>query len=374
MHSKIFIYKLIFNIEISYWTDFIDDQNIGSVLYAHLVFIFTLGTIIKNKKNEFNFNNNITHLRNKYIYWIIYLILIYIILYGITGDTIMDTGSYSNSGNTEKSTLHEYFLLFYISLIYFSSNSYLYKFSQLLILIIYVFKTLVHGGRIEIVEICLIYSLIFYILPGRLKLQHIVLVIFVGLYLSTVISNFRSNPSLLFSNDSIELFDPSNILEIPKKGDLISSTEGDVIQSSIRIAGLINNNQITSNDRIISFLSYLFSPIVPQTSLPKSSNLSTYKQEEYRSGGGGLISTYFYAWLWYFGPFLVAIFLAIITNKFFEFKSKSIFIYGIAILSTFPRWFSYNPIFLIKFCFFSLIFFQLMILVKNKIFIVRRAS
>lgn len=360
LHTKIFIYKIIFNVQISFWDNSSDNKNIGTVLYSHLIFVFILGSVIKSKNAIFTIKNSFLNFKNKYIYWFIYAILIYIIIYGITGDTIIVTGSYSNSGDSQKSTLHEYFLLFYISLLCFSSNTRLSNFAQFIIMLIYIFKTLIYGGRIEVVQICLIYTLFVYILPGKISLKYIIMFLILGIYFSSIVSVFRNNPTVLFSSNFAEMFNPAKILEIPNKGDVISSTEGDVVQSSMRIMDLINTNTITQNERVISLFCFLISPILPQSLMPEVSNLSTYKQDYYTSGGGGLISTYFYTWLWFFGPFIIAILIGISLNKFFEFKSTSFIIYGIALLATFPRWFSYNPIFLVKLCLFAVIFFQLM--------------
>jgi hypothetical protein len=356
----IFLYTITFyqyfvnSLYISYWDDFQNIKVVKRVLFSHSLFIFTLGNLITSKKVVFKINFREKFRSNKILFFGFFIICILLLIFGIQGQSLLSGASYANQEFTSKSSLHEYFILFYLYLILFSSQN---KFEQIaikILFVIYVLKTLIYGGRVEVLEIFLLWFLLFFL--NKIKLRTVIFFVLIGLYGSNVVSNIRSNPiQFLSGNDLGYYFDPLFLFEHKSKYDIISSNEGDVIQSSARILGLIDNEHLTFSQRIISSVLYLISPVVPASFMPSYSNLSTYKQEMYRSGGGGLISIYFYAWYWYFGPIIVAFFLAFFINKFFLSSSLYSYIYGVAIFTTFPRWFAYNPIMLVKFCFYAVI-------------------
>ena len=168
------------------------------------------------------------------------------------------------------------------------------------------------------VEILLLWFYLFYIYKNKIKIQHLILMSLLGFYLINVVSNIRSNPvEFLRGNDFASFFDPTTIFVNKSNLEIISSNEGDVIQSSGRIIGLVDKQEITTTQRLLSFISYLVSPIIPSSLLPTYSNLSSYKQDYFKSGGGGLISIYFFTWLGYIGPVLIGIILAYLINKFY---------------------------------------------------------
>ena len=353
-HTKIFIDFFLFKKQISFWTDFQYDKYMAPVLLSHLLFLFTLGTFLDFKKKIINnFNHLITEDKNLYI--IILLSSFYFLFFGLSGDNIFTSGTY-NTGNVNKSSLHEYFILFYIVSFFFIPNKLTYKIIQFSLLLFYIFKTFLYGARIEAIEIILVFINFYYILLNKINTKYIYFLILFGIYLMLLISNIRDNPSKLFSDNYSELFNISNLLDFNSINEN-NSTEGDVVQSSARMVGLIDNGNLNIFQRIYSFFIYLLSPILPNFILPDYSNLSTFLQSKYSSGGGGLISTYFYCWLGYFGPIIIAFILSYFINRFYQFKSKSFFVYGLVIISTFPRWFSYNPIFIVKFCLYTLIIY-----------------
>jgi hypothetical protein len=354
---------------ISYWDDFQNINVVKRVLLSHSLFIFTLGNLTSTKKAVFNFNFRENFRSNKILFYGFFIICILLLIFGIQGQSLLNGSSYANQEFTSKSTLHEYFILFYLFLILFSSQNKFEKIVIKVLFIIYVLKTLIYGGRVEVLEIFLLWFLLFFL--NKIKLQTVLFFVLIGLYGSNVVSNIRSNPiQFLSGNDLGYYFDPLFLFDHKSKYDIISSNEGDVIQSSARILGLIDNEHLSFSQRIISSVLYFISPVVPASFMPSYSNLSTYKQDIYRSGGGGLISIYFYAWYWYFGPVIIAIFLAFFINKFFLSSSLYYYIYGVAIFTTFPRWFAYNPIMLVKFCLYAVI----ILFVLNKFFVIKKST
>jgi hypothetical protein len=349
LHSKIFVLFYLWNFSISFWSSFQNDNEIGPVMISLLLFIYVLGNVISSIRLSENFYLFRITKPNKTIFWIISTILVFILFFGIKGDNLLVSGGYNNFENIQKSTLHEYFILFFLLLIIYSPNYGLYRHVIILFLFFYVVKTLLYGGRIEVVQILLLFFYLFYLFKNKIKARYILLFLFLGIYFNGIVSNIRSNPEILLLQNYSSVFNPKEVFTLDLKNPYISSTEGDVVHSSARMVGLINTNELTISDRLISFFSYLVSPIIPPSYLSDLSNLSTYKQDLVQSGGGGLISTYFFCWMGYLGPIIAAFFIAVFINRFFELYSSGIYIYGLCLLTMFPRWFSYNPIFLIKF-------------------------
>jgi hypothetical protein len=359
LHSKIFALFYIWNFSISFWSDFQNTNEVGPVMISHLFFLFVLGNTISYTKIKEEFYSFSVTKPNFKIFWSLSIILVFILLFGIRGDNVFVSGGYSNFENVQKSTLHEYYILVYLFLILYSPKSRFYKLIVRLFLIAYIIKTLIYGGRIEVVQICLLFFYLIYLFKIKIKTIYILIALFLGIYFAGILSNIRSNPEIILSENYFSLFNPINVFELDFSNLYLSSTEGDVVQSSARMVGLINTKQLTITDRFFSFVSYLLSPIVPPSNLSALSNLSTYKQSLFQSGGGGLISTFFYCWLGYIGPIVAGLIIGKLISNFFNTISKNYYIYGLCLLTMFPRWFSYNPIFLIKFSLYAVIVFFL---------------
>lgn len=367
LHTKIFALFYIWDFSISFWSDFQKTTEVGPVMISHLLFLFVLGnTITYNKINE-EFYSYCIAKPNFKIFWALSVILILILLFGIRGDNVFVSGGYNNFENVQKSTLHEYYILIYLFLIIYAPKNKFYNLIVKMFLIAYIIKTLIYGGRIEVVQICLLFFYLTYLFKTKIKTRYILIVLFLGIYVAGILSNIRSNPEIILSENYLSLFNPKDVFEIDLSNPYLSSTEGDVVQSSARMVGLINSNQLTLTDRFLSFVSYLVSPIIPPSYLSDLSNLATYKQNLFQSGGGGLISTFFYCWLGYLGPIVAALIIGLLINNFFKTISKNYYIYGLCLLTMFPRWFSYNPIFLIKFSLYAvLVFFLIKTIFVNK--------
>lgn len=371
LYTITFKYYLIDHIDISYWTDFQDITSIKRVLLCHSIFIFCFGSFISGKISDNIFDYKKYFQPNKFIFSIFFIISVFILIFGLSGQSLLGGGSYADQEMINKSTMHEYFVLIFFFLIVYASNSKWNNICLKILIILYISKTLLFGSRVEVLEISLLWFYMFYIYKNRIKIHHLLLMSILGFYLINVVSNIRSNPvDFLRGDDLAFFFDPTTIFENKSNLEIISSNEGDVIQSSGRIIGLIDKQEITTTQRILSFLSYIVSPIIPSSLLPTYSNLSSFKQDYYRSGGGGLISTYFYTWLGYMGPVVIALILSFLINKLYSNNSVYAYVYGTMLFVTFPRWFAYNPIMLVKFCLYSvvIVFITKIILRENKIY------
>jgi hypothetical protein len=215
----------------------------------------------------------------------------------------------------------------------------------------FIARSLLYGGRIEVLEIAILNIFYWFIIPNLLKWKHIILFSVCGMIFFQIFGFLRENPSLVLGEKNInnEIF-TDFFSSFFSKTDTKSSTEGDVIQSSARLVGMVDTGILKLDERLISMISFLFSPISYFFDFGELSNLSTYQQSRFISGGGGGVFAYCYVWLGFVGPVVGGILLSMVFNITKNKFSKYSFIYFMAAFTTFPRWYSYNPIFFLKFC------------------------
>lgn len=362
LHALVYYDFFVLNRPISFWGDFQSENYLSISLFCHLLFIFVLGNVLSHFElvNAVKFNFRIYFQHHHFIFSALSVIGLYIIVYGITGETIA-SGAYAN-GNQVKSSIFEYFILVYLFLIIFSKRIFIHYSVLFLLFIGYSIKAFLYGARIEVLQLVLLVFLIFYDSNKSISFTKLLLSIFFLLYINSLVGFIRANPMLLFENNWSEILNPFVRFSFSTSSSSFSSTEGDVVQSSARMVGLIEVNELPIEKRMFGFFYFIFSPFLPSSLLPDYVSLASYKQSNYESGGGGLISSYFFVWLGYFGPIVISFILGIIINYFFIYRtvSKTLFIYGFCLLSTFPRWHSFNPILIVKFSFYGVVFYLIL--------------
>ena len=358
LYTNTFNYFFISNYYLSVWPDFQTQHYFKYVLINHFVFILFLGNLISvNKYSNLNFDIEAYFKPNNYLYYF-FIFCFFIFLYlGIKGENIFISGIYADSESMKKTTFHEYSILLYLFILIYSPRVRRNFLINTLLLIIFIFKTLLFGGRIEVIQIFLLYFYFYYVFQAKVSYRYVILFSMTTFFLLHIFGNIRNNPSILLFLDYNSIFDFTNLFQIETNKLYIDSNQGDVIQSSARMFGLIENGYLPFPTRLFSFLLNIFSSILPPFLLPDFSNLSIYKQDIYNSGGGGLISTYFFVWFGYIGPVIASLILSYFIKKFYTTGNRYILIYSICIFITFPRWFAYNPIHLFKFCIYAVILY-----------------
>ena len=340
----------IYNIKLTAWLDFQEKNYINKVLLLNSFFIYTFGLIIPNRINYYNINLNVFNkIKGKLQYYLLVILFIGILIFIKSGNNILLGGIYGESA--DKSPLNEYSIVLFTILLFSTPNENLiYRIISNLLFSIYIIKNLLCGNRIEIIQITIIYFYYFYVFRNKIKASTLIILIFFGIYTSTVISYIRTDPYSFIQGNYVSTLNPINIFIPNTDVEFLNSNQGDVIQSSARLVGMTDIGFINFQERVGSFIYYLISPLTISGKLPESADLSHFKQDTYKSGGGGLISIYFYVWLSYFGPIFVGLLLGLIIRFSFFTKNIYIILYSILIFISFPRLFSYNPIALIKFC------------------------
>jgi hypothetical protein len=186
----------------------------------------------------------------------------------------------------------------------------------------------------------------------------IFILIIVFIFVLNLVSLVRSNPLQFLQNGfDLELF--YDFLFNGNKNKIIISTEGDLAHSSARILGMIENNIISTTDRLKSLFYNIISIFTPGIELSELSNMSSYKKDVYGTGGGVLFPVSFYIWLSYPGVILSGFIVSKMIKLFIETNSNRSIIYLLLVFSAFPRWFSYSTIVMFKFCVYGMLVFIL---------------
>lgn len=347
------LYYFIKQVNITQYSDFNNIIYYSKAQVIHSLFIFSyyyFSVIYFKNVNENYQNNKLVSLfkPNKLAFYFWLIICTIILIFGQTGSNVFEAEGYA-TGDSNKSVIYEYFSVFYfLAFVYSRKRGFQLRMLYLLS-IIYCIKSLLFGGRIEVIQLILLNFYLFIDLKNiKTNLWKTSLLLLFGYYFNLIIGNIRNDPSSILGFDYLKILNPFNYNEIK---NVYYSNEGDVFYSSVRLIALIENNLLSIFQRLESLLGFVLSIFLPTSWLPASASLLTFMKSEYNSGGGGLISIYSYAWLSYLGPVLISFYIIKIFKQTTSSISKYFYLYGLLAVSTFPRWFAYNPLILFKMCF-----------------------
>lgn len=128
----------------------------------------------------------------------------------------------------------------------------------------------------------------------------------------------------------------------------------------MRLHYMIDIGALTLEDRLKSLVYFFMSIFVPSNFLPGLANLSSYKQNLYYSGGGGLITSFSYCWGWAAGVGFFALWVVKVVNSFFYSNSVYWKYYALLVIVSTPRWFAYYPIQIFKFALYGVLIFYIL--------------
>ena len=335
---------------LSYWMGFQTPELFNKVVLLNMLFISGVGVVnINNKENTTKFFS--LFCLNYSCFIISISIALLFSVFGIDSSSI--------TFEITKNPMYEYTLIFILMAYIFSGKKY-YLFMIVNIFVIYYsFKGLFFGGRIESIQAILMFFYFNFNLAKNIKKKYYYLSILIFSFLLYVVGRIRHDWSLI--NDLIS--SPISFFSSHNYTGIVSNNFGDVIVSSSRMLGLVNSGIWDLTFRIESFFSYIFNLFLFGMDFKNYANLAAKDQNIYGAGGGGLISTYFYVWGSVFFTIAISIFIGKIISKFFTSDNKYILLYGFLVLITFPRWYAYNPINLVKMIVIAVMIYSILILI-----------
>ncbi|MBL7719750.1 MAG: hypothetical protein JNL72_12985 [Flavipsychrobacter sp.] len=328
------------------------DLNVSSLfqrtIYLFSVFLCSLLFFLKELP-EVPVAHRIPVQDNNLIFYLNLLVMIGIVVFGASGQTVMEAGYGQNKGS---------FSLAYIYFPFFFLASYLYSGRKkgrliwiLLVALAFIARSLSFGGRMGTISILLVVYLLFF--DARISFTTLLVLAIVGFAFFSFWGQFRSNPSL--ANLSLaEMFDFS--IKHKDKYTAMGNNQTDVFYASVRIVTMVDVGMIDAAKRIQSLGLFFLSVVVPYSKLPPLANLSSYRLDTYNSLGGGLIFAYFYTYLSYFGIVLVARYITFLWDLMRTSKRKYVLAYVILVYATINTWLAYHPITMIKLCVWGVVY------------------
>lgn len=336
---------------------------------VHITFLTFVAFFQKKIKHNVYFFSHTSGKERKLTFWMTWTVMIIFAFFSVSGDSILNTGGYTLGKIQQLGGFlpGEYFLIFLPIGYLFSGEN---KFKQKLVLfagVVFAVNGLLYGFRNYMLQCGLLIFIIFFDRKSLAYIKLIPLLILGYLFLHwfgkirgniAAWSNFNLAEDLTASGGTI--------------GESIVNSLGnqfDILYASIRLYAFIEMGLLGVSERLTSFLTSHLAVFVPFRFLPDLANLAAYKQNVYYSGGGGLISCYYYVYAGYLGVFIIAYFITWIMNHLLITRSNLFILYGAMVLCTYPRWFGYNPITLIKLSFYVIPVYLLIRFVfsRNKI-------
>lgn len=361
-------YVFIDGLMLSFWSGFQTSENINFIAILNSIFLFSLFISIRSVSDKSIINKSfVGSYKSSGAFYIVFIILSIVLVFGIQGDSVFESGQYG-AGQVLKSPIFEYFIIFFLMCLLFINTSSFFQWAVLaVILFLYTFKAIAYGGRIEVLQIWL---LTFYLLFNFFYNRKLLLFFigFFAVFAMDLISQVRTDPLLVYNFTDIVFFDKPIVSDVGS----ISTQFGDVYQSSMRIIGIYMDGYIGLIDSSLSFIYVLFGFFIPSSLMPPVYNLASYLQDVERSGGGGFISAFSFIWLSYFGPVFFGLFIGTVIRLFYIKNNIFFNTYGLLVLITFPRWFSYYPVVLFKMCLIGAVFFCVCVYIRNFYILYRR--
>lgn len=283
--------------------------------------------------------------KSSFIFYISLMLIIPLIMFGASGESIL-SGGYGSSV-ASKSAIYEYVAVLFIIPLVFYERKPAQTLSLIFVALYYIGKTLLYGSRLELIQLGLLLFFFYSDYARLISRVKLILMFCFAVLVIKLMGRVREDPFAFIDslNSWSSLF---SYFTVADTGLYLMTNSGDVFYASMRLLGLINIGILDIEYRFISFLSFIFNLPLSFSEFKNYSTLSSFQSEVYRTGGGGLISVYFYVWFGYVGVVLSGLGVGYIFKKLHSNCSLFFRMYGLSILITFPRWFPYSPIGFVK--------------------------
>lgn len=367
-----FVFALTYQLNlIAYYRD-LEDISGGHNLYDKIIyynntewiqvlFLLSIAIFFPLIRKSYFLKNKLSAEPSKFFYWITFFFMSYIAIFGISGGNIFEIGGYGKEAaeGAGGTAIFEYFLVLVPLIYFFAGKDKPLRMLATFIILVFAIKGLSMGIRNNVLQLGL---LLFALNDNpKIKYWHIITVSIIPVYLLLVYGAIRINPLILFSNNlSDVLLEPINNFGFGLLGN-----QNDIFYASVRIYGFLQEGIISAGDRIVIAISNLTAIVVPYSFLPEIANIAAYKQKEYGSSGGSLISMYWYVFAGVPGVIFIGWYISFLIRTFIKSDNKYFLIYFLLVLSTYPRWFGYNQISLFKISVYGVLYYLVLILMKK---------
>ncbi len=305
-----------------------------NILYA---FNTGLGIIIP-KKEETKYSKRLKRPKpkpilesakqNNFVFALYTILLIYIFFTGLSAPE-------EGAQRGEISAIYEYSVTIFIVAFFFSKGK-LQRGILSGLLIAYILKDLLYGGRATSLQLILLFALVF--VQHRLTIKQCLPIMLLGLVVLTAVGSLRggftfSGEALLGAFESI--IDSRLALDTAYSAYYTSAT-------------FIKTASITTTPvRLGMFLSLMLSMILGGSMVPDA-NLAQYTFDFFPHAFGGMLPYHFYFYFGWFGIILVLFYIRFLFKKVYfeppkEPKTNLNKCLGVYIAITVPRWYLYAP-------------------------------
>lgn len=341
--------------DVSMWQSFNNSYYLSKAILIFSFFLYSILIFTKKNKDYVAIAKRLNVRPSTKIFYSSILIAFLLVQFGLSGETLLSGLDYGVI-EYQRSALFEYSIFFFLISYTYSNKKKIQLYILFSFISVLILKDFIFGGRITSLMLCLLIYLINF--EYRVSNFKIFILIIVFIFVLNLVSLVRSNPLQFLQNGfDLELF--YDFLFNGNKNKIIISTEGDLAHSSARIIGMIENNIISTTDRLKSLFYNIISIFTPGIELSELSNMSSYKKDVYGTGGGVLFPVSFYIWLSYPGVILSGFIVSKMIKLFIETNSNRSIIYLLLVFSVFPRWFSYSTIVMFKLCVYGMLVFIL---------------
>lgn len=329
------------NLQVSFNTiRFYSYEKYVDVLLMLCIFIIILFFFIKPNNNKNNFQNK----DNLFIFYALAITVLFINIF------FFDR-SVSNSYIVRSNSLHGYTYLLVLFMSYYSGNKKARNYLILSIVGFTALQSLIFGGRLAIIPTVIIALVTIFF--KKLNYKNVLIIAVLGVMLLTIIGQVRSTVELEYSN----------VLQLFKTDYFVQDTSVYAYNSSV--THVFSQNLFTGVQRMQSFFAFLISIFVGQNSdFTILGNVTLLSDSVVNNLGGGIISSYFYFWLGWFGVVLIP-FIIVFTINTLNNSSKQLHrLILVGVVATSSTWYLYSPLqfFRIITIFIPLIYFVLNLL------------
>lgn len=271
---------------------------------------------------------------NSLVFWGLIFGLGLMIPLAVIGKSTLITSAGGYGAESESSIFFEYCLPFFIcAWIYANTSS--KKKILFMMMVVFLILPLLFGRRLPFIMVGLLLFHLFFIRHFTYKsLTPLLFGVFVLLSILAV----------LRVGSGVDV--GGSVINVSEHG-VMANNQGGVLVSAVSYIGLIDEGFFDLEFRLKSFLGFLTSPFLPSSqALPET--FVNFSAMEFTPipGNGGLPGVYLYIW----GGALGVLIGSLLLNYFFRNvgKHRYISIFVLFMLVTFPRWYAYNMIILIK--------------------------